>query len=149
MIILGCRALTMGRNVAKWSSSPDIDQRGLRPAIRNLRSTRFLSSSLLPFFFRVPLLKPNSRKKSTLIIEGATQEPSLVRSIRGIKPLGVNSTIASDRWSAAPQPNAHAVRMMHDTCKKQSRASTIPKSKFSTLPMLSIVVPFWFTKCIL
>ena len=56
----------MGRNVAKWSSSADIDQRGLRPAIRNLRSTRFLSSSLLPFFFRVPLLKPNSRKKGLL-----------------------------------------------------------------------------------
>ena len=33
-------------------------------------STRFLSSTLLPFFFRIPLLKPNSRKKGTLIIKG-------------------------------------------------------------------------------
>ena len=31
----------------------------------------FLSSTLLPlFFFRVPLLKPNSRKKGTLIVKG-------------------------------------------------------------------------------
>ena len=28
------------------------------------------SSTLLPFFFWVPLLKPNSRKKGTLIIKG-------------------------------------------------------------------------------
>ena len=32
--------------------------------------TRFPSSTLLPFFFWVPLLKPNSRKKGTLIIKG-------------------------------------------------------------------------------
>ena len=31
---------------------------------------RFSSSTLLPFFFLVPLLKPNSRKKGTLITEG-------------------------------------------------------------------------------
>ena len=34
------------------------------------RGSRFLSSTLLPFFFRVPFLKPNSRKKGTLIIKG-------------------------------------------------------------------------------
>ena len=32
--------------------------------------TRFPSSTLLPFFLGVPLLKPNSRKKGTLIIKG-------------------------------------------------------------------------------
>ena len=32
--------------------------------------TRFPSSTLLPFFWGVPLLKPNSRKKGTLIIKG-------------------------------------------------------------------------------
>ena len=32
--------------------------------------SRFSSSTLLPFFFWVPLLKPNSRKKGTLIIKG-------------------------------------------------------------------------------
>ena len=31
---------------------------------------RFPSSTLLPFFFLGPLLKPNSRKKGTLIIKG-------------------------------------------------------------------------------
>ena len=32
--------------------------------------TRFLSGTLLPFYFRVPLLKPNSKKKGTLIVMG-------------------------------------------------------------------------------
>ena len=32
--------------------------------------TRFTSSTLLPFFFWAPLLKPKSRKKGTLIIKG-------------------------------------------------------------------------------
>ena len=32
--------------------------------------SRFPSSTLLPFFLGVPLLKPNSRKKGTLIIKG-------------------------------------------------------------------------------
>ena len=35
-----------------------------------LRSLGFPSSTLLPFFWGVPLLKPNSRKKGTLIIKG-------------------------------------------------------------------------------
>ena len=31
-----------------------------------------------PFYFRVPFLKPNTKKKGTLIYgDGATQEPSL------------------------------------------------------------------------
>ena len=38
--------------------------------------TRFLGSTLLPFLFWGLLLKKNSRKKGTLIMEGATQEPS-------------------------------------------------------------------------
>ena len=32
--------------------------------------SRFPSSTLLPFFWGVPLLKPNSRRKGTLIIKG-------------------------------------------------------------------------------
>ena len=46
-----------------------------------LITTRFPSSTLLPFFWGVPLLKPNSRKKGTLIIKGPlgnldkTQDP--------------------------------------------------------------------------
>ena len=35
-----------------------------------LNPTRSLSSTLLLFLFRAPLLKPNSRKKSALIIKG-------------------------------------------------------------------------------
>ena len=31
---------------------------------------RILGSTLLPFFFRVPLLKPNSREKGARIIKG-------------------------------------------------------------------------------
>ena len=33
--------------------------------------TRFLSSTLLPFYFGASLLKPNTRKKGTLIIMGS------------------------------------------------------------------------------
>ena len=36
---------------------------------RGLRSTRFLHSILLPLYFKVPLLRPNSRKKGVLIIK--------------------------------------------------------------------------------
>ena len=38
--------------------------------VRKCKKTRFPSSTLLPFFLEVPLLKPNSRKKGTLIIKG-------------------------------------------------------------------------------
>ena len=37
---------------------------------RDCRLTRFPSSILLPLSFWVPLLKPSSRKKGTLIIKG-------------------------------------------------------------------------------
>ena len=45
---------------------------------------RFPSSTLLPFFLFVPLLKPNNRKKGTLIMKGllATGEPSLTERHR-------------------------------------------------------------------
>ena len=35
-----------------------------------MMKSRSLSSTLYPFYFRAPLLKPNSRKKGTLIIKG-------------------------------------------------------------------------------
>ena len=36
----------------------------------NTEFTRFLSGTLLPFYLRVPLFKPNTKEKGTLIIMG-------------------------------------------------------------------------------
>ena len=40
------------------------------PRLHLVTYSRFLSGTLLPSFFRVPLLRPNSKKKGTLIIKG-------------------------------------------------------------------------------
>ena len=44
------------------------------------KSTRLLSSTVLPFCFRVPLLRPNSRKKGALLIKG------LLRNLESSSP---------------------------------------------------------------
>ena len=56
--------------------------------------TRFPSSTLLPFFLGVPLLKPNSRKKGTLIIKGLLgnlgKTPHGEGSLRGVFRVCIN-----------------------------------------------------------
>ena len=49
-------------------------------------SSRFPSSTLLPFFFWVRLLTPNSRKKGTLIIKGLLGNLVLIAGIEGPVP---------------------------------------------------------------
>ena len=45
-------------------------QRNTNPTL-----TRFLSSTLLPFLFSAPILKPNSRKKGALFVQGRNPVP--------------------------------------------------------------------------
>ena len=48
-------------------------------------TTRFLGSTLLPFLFRVPLLKLNIRKKGTLIIKGLLRNLDNLSQLKHIR----------------------------------------------------------------
>ena len=49
-----------------------------------------LSSILLPFYFRAPLQKPNSRKKGTLIIKGLLRNQGKLADVQRHASLGCN-----------------------------------------------------------